>query len=200
MQYIGRIITKSKLTPKYELVLVTDKYEESESLPTIIVGKELAKSILGENFSLLDRRITPTLSWTFSEMEHRLFFEKDLDVFYTNLFGNLLETTKYRFINIYRTPLKTIKCIIAYLLNHKLPIYVYISNNNVYFTVKNEVRAFSLVDCEFLGINREKILKKLYSNRNVKIIDERKSTILHTINAVKRENCQLIPYLCSLID
>ena len=201
MKYIGRIITKSKMVPKYELILVTDKYEENESLPTIIVGKGLAQSIIGEeNFSLLEHKVKDNLWWTFSEMEHRVFFEKDMKIFYDALIATLSTSVRYSFFNFYRNSLTNIKYVAKYLFKGRAKIHAYIANNDVYFTSRDKVWAISLTDCEFLGVKKDKVLRKLFSNTNIIFVDGRKCAFPHLFNALKGDNRHLIPYLSSLID
>ena len=101
MGYIARILTKTKINPKYELILVTADREEGKALPTIIVGRVLAQEILTpEEFNPVDRIVSDTLRWTYSEIEERSIYERDIENFSASKFDKIIPCLSNNFLNI----------------------------------------------------------------------------------------------------
>ena len=102
-----------------DLVEITNRVDGiDESVPTLIVGKELAESICGkENIHVLDKKIKKNLFWTFARLEKRSEYELDIEKFNSFVIIKLMSMVKYTFFNMYYEPLSRIKRLISFVAN-----------------------------------------------------------------------------------
>lgn len=84
MQYIGRIITKTPVGDIPEYIEVSNDFSkislETIVLPTLLIGFKNVTQIFG-NVSLLNRKLSNNLFWTFTKRERRTDNEKDIQKF-----------------------------------------------------------------------------------------------------------------------
>ena len=78
---LGRIITKSKSIKTVDFIKKVEEYTEDASIPTLIIGKDRAKSILSDKFSVFNRKVNDNLEWTFLKTEKRNEHEVDIENF-----------------------------------------------------------------------------------------------------------------------
>lgn len=166
--YLGRIITKSKNLRTLDFVCKREEYTEDNSLPTLIVGKENAKRILGDSLSFIDRSPSDNLSWTFMKTENRQNFETDLEEFNQKIIDKIKENFKYTSFDLFRTNLSEIKRLIRFF---KSPFkkYIYVGDKELYIyadtnSEKNIVFGISLDELEYIGIKREKVIDWIKHN------------------------------------
>lgn len=196
MQYIGRIITKSKNVETIDFVEVTDNKSliEDCTIPTLIIGKKNVEELVGkENVRFLDKKISNNLYWTFAKTEQRNEYEKDLKSFNNMLINKLINNVQYKFFNIFTESLARIKQLIRFINSTREKI-IYISNNMLYIYYENKVCGVSLTDLSYIGVKRDKVLKKLKSNSYNKII----TNDYFLTNAIKKQinsSKILIPYM-----
>ena len=201
MGYIARILTKTKINPKYELILVTADREEGKALPTIIVGRVLAQEILTpEEFNPVDRIVSDTLRWTYSEIEERSIYERDIENFYERLIRHIEKEVPYCFYSVFRNPLCNTKKVLRFIKEDKTKKYLYLDKDILYLYTprggNKKVVGFSLDECGFCGIERSKILRRISQGSNLLLLTDKRKKLSRLLTAVKKDNYKhTIPYL-----
>lgn len=193
--YIGRIISNKENIDTLDFVDVTKNIGSIDNfIPTLIIGKKKAEEIYGkENIKVLDKKITNNVSWTFDKVERRNEYERDLKIFNDSLIKTIKKNIKYEFFNIYIEPISRIKKLISFIKSPKIK-YMYIFNDHIYMYYNNTVYGISLSDIQYLGINKNRILKLLNSN-NSNIIVENHDFLSKKMRQIIKEDKILIPYL-----
>jgi hypothetical protein len=192
---IGRIISNKENIDTLDFVDVTENIGSIDNfIPTLIIGKKKAEEIYGkENIKVLDKKITNNVSWTFDKVERRNEYERDLKAFNDSLIKTIKKNIKYEFFNIYIEPISRIKKLIAFIKSPKIK-YIYIFNDHIYMYYKNIVYGISLSDIQYLGINKNRILRLLNSNSS-NIIVENNDFLTKKMRQIIKEDKILIPYL-----
>lgn len=193
--YIGRIISNKENIDTLDFVDVTKNIGSIDNfIPTLIIGKKKAEEIYGkENIKVLDKKITDNVSWTFDKVERRNEYERDLKAFNDSLIKTIKKNIKYEFFNIYIEPISRIKKLISFIKSPKIK-YIYIFNDHIYMYYKNIVYGISLSDIQYLGINKNRILRLLNSNSS-NIIVENHDFLSKKMRQIIKEDKILIPYL-----
>lgn len=193
--YIGRIISNKENIDTLDFVDVTKNIGSIDNfIPTLIIGKKKAEEIYGkENIKVLDKKITNNVSWTFDKVERRNEYERDLKAFNDSLIKTIKKNIKYEFFNIYIEPISRIKKLISFIKSPKIK-YIYIFNDHIYMYYKNIVYGISLSDIQYLGINKNRILRLLNSNSS-NIIVENHDFLSKKMRQIIKEDKILIPYL-----
>lgn len=193
--YIGRIISNKENIDTLDFVDVTKNIGSIDNfIPTLIIGKKKAEEIYGkENIKVLDKKITDNVSWTFDKVERRNEYERDLKAFNDSLIKTIKKNIKYEFFNIYIEPISRIKKLISFIKSPKIK-YIYIFNDHIYMYYKNIVYGISLSDIQYLGINKNRILRLLNSNSS-NIIVENNDFLTKKMRQIIKEDKILIPYL-----
>lgn len=192
---LGRIISKNQNIDTLDFVDVTDNYGSIDNfVPTLIIGKKKAEEIFGKDkVKVLNKRITPNISWTFDKTERRNEFEHDLEEFNSSLIKTVLKNVRYEFFNIYIEPLSRIKKLISFIKSPKIK-YIYIFNNHIYMYYKNIVHGISLNDIEYIGINKKRILHMLKDNVSNIIIKDN-NFLSKKMKQIIKDDKILVPYL-----
>jgi hypothetical protein len=193
--YIGRIISNKENIDTLDFVDVTKNIGSIDNfIPTLIIGKKKAEEIYGkENIKVLDKKITNNVSWTFDKVERRNEYERDLKAFNDSLIKTIKKNIKYEFFNIYIEPISRIKKLISFIKSPKIK-YIYIFNDHIYMYYNNIVYGISLSNIQYLGINKNRILRLLNSNSS-NIIVENHDFLSKKMRQIIKEDKILIPYL-----
>ena len=171
MQKIGNFICSPKTKIDEDIFHKFKTCEEIDNnLPTLIIGLDNAKKCIS-NFSILNKVYkNGNFRWTLKKNERRIDYEEDLHNFTDYCYNNIIKDIKYVYIDLINYSLSRIKNFIKY-LNNKNVKYCYQSFNEGFiflFDKKyNTVYGLSLTLCEYLGIRKEKVLTKLFSNKNI---------------------------------
>ena len=169
------------------------------SIPTLIIGKELAETICGsENIHVLDKKIRKNLYWTYTKLEKRSEFEKDLSAFNDVVIDKSSNSVKYTFINIFYEPLARIKSIIKFIENDKEKIF-YLTDKHIYLYYQGNVIGFSFDQTRYLSIKDEKIRNIMQRGKNNVILDN-DSFISYKMRRMIPSCNILVPYLYFLKD
>ena len=90
---IGNIITtgSGKKFPKI-FNIVKDLGGIDASLPTLIIGLQESKAILGRKFSIIERRLNHKLWWTYKKTERNCEYESDTVEFYRHCLTMMLSS------------------------------------------------------------------------------------------------------------
>ena len=198
MSCLGYIVSDSKIKNLKGFVeQVNDVSLADLTKPTLFVGIENAKKNI-KNFSILDKKYGDNIYWTFKKTEKRVEFEDDIEKFYNNIIYNISCNIKYYYINIYNLRYNKIKKLYNILFSDKGK-YIYISNEMIYLLYKdNIILGISLNLLEYIKIKKEKILSKLYSNKNNIICTD----VSKCVKAIRNEignNKYVVPYFMSIL-
>ena len=197
MIIVGNIISNEGVTgiPQNFNVLTMEEYlnADGNDLPTLIIGWELAKTNF-DKASILRKKISDGLYWTFNTSEKRGVFEDDLKKFIKRSYDDFVKGIKYfnidpimYKINSTEELIEKIKSLaggFAYLYSDKV-VYVY-HNFNLF--------SIDLEQIEFIGFDREKVLSILKKNMTQFEGNDGKGTTKFK-NELKYLNIKYIPYL-----
>lgn len=193
--YIGRIITNMRKVDTIDFVEKSSKTDSIDtSIPTLIIGKELAESVCGkENIHVLDKKIGKNLYWTYTKLEKRNEFENDLLMFNELVVSKLSNSVKYTFINIFCESLARIKSIIGFIRNDSDKIF-YLTDRHIYLYYEGNVIGFSLDYTRYIGIKDDKIRSLIKEGKNNIILDN-DSFISYKMKMFIPSCNILVPYL-----
>lgn len=172
---LANIVTTSTKI-KFDLPINRCKTLEDtdKSLPTLIIGYEMAKKSVG-NFNILEKHTNGTnIYWTFKRNERGVDYEDDLKAFYKTVVLDFCEEVKYQLLNFFTLNIKTVKKLINFAKSDDKKL-IYVENNRflyVYCEKYNTVLGFSLSTAKFFGINPSKIVKLFKNNANNRFISD----------------------------
>ena len=172
---LANIVTTSTKI-KFDLPINRCKTLEDtdKSLPTLIIGYEMAKKSVG-NFNILEKHTNGTnIYWTFKRNERGVDYEDDLKAFYKTVVLDFCEDVKYQLLNFFTLNIKTVKKLINFAKSDDKKL-IYVENNRflyVYCEKYNTVLGFSLSTAKFFGINPSKIVKLFKNNANNRFISD----------------------------
>ena len=195
MFYLGRIITNSKTVDTLDYVEKTNSVAKIDyETPTLIVGKDLAISIFGkENIKVRNKEIKKGIFWTYTKLEKRSEYEKDILKFNKLILSKINETVNYVFFDIINAPYSRIKKFLNFIDSKELKT-IFISHGVIYIYYNKNVFGISLDNLEYIGINREKIINRLKANPLNFIIFNQKF-LSETSKRIINGNRILVPYL-----
>lgn len=197
MQKLGYIVSDRKINNVKGFVEVVNDISLADlTKPTLLVGIDLARSNV-KNFSILDRRNNGNLFWTFKKTERRVDFESDIDYFYKYIINNIIYNIKYYYINILKLKYSKIKKLYNILFSSEKK-YIYISNNMIYILYNGIVLGISLSIMEYMRIPPEKIIKKLYSNKNNVICTDASECVKSVKHEIGNKK-YVVPYFMSIL-
>lgn len=190
---IGNIVCSEKMENK-KFNLVSDLKEIKNTLPTLIIGWENTKNILGENnVSILKKEVTDNLYWTFNIKERKVDYEVDVETFEEVCYKTIEENINYVYIDVLHDSKRKIKKIFNKILS--LPhITTYKNNNNMlYIFGENLVFGVDLNICEFIGIKKQKIIDKVKEITDVTLLQNEIFNKCKDLINNNRE--KIIPYI-----
>lgn len=197
MIIVGNIVTNEEIKeiPQNFNILTMEEYLNCDSkyLPTLIIGWELVKTNFSD-VSILKKKISNKLYWTFSTSEKRGVFEEDLKKFTKKSYDDFVKGIKYFNIDpiIYKInsteelieKIKSLANGFAYLYSDKI-VYVY-HNFNLF--------SIDLEQLDFIGFDREKVLSTIKKDMTQFEVNNTKG-ISRFKNELKYLNIKYIPYL-----
>ena len=197
MNCLGYIVSDSKIKNLKGFVeQVSDVSLADLTKPTLFVGVENARKNI-DGFSILKKKYGDNIFWTYKKTEKRVDFEDDINYFYNYIINNISCNINYYYINILKLKYNKIKKLYNILFSSNKK-YIYISNNMIYILYKNnDILGISLNLLEYIKIKKEKILDKLYSNKNNVICTD----VSQCIKSIKNEignNRYVVPYFMSI--
>lgn len=197
MKYIANVISKSKKYKFNDFINVTNSYKDIDhSVPTLIVGTEMVKSIFGNDISYIDRKINENTFWTYSVTEKRSVNEGDVENFKDFVLKSLKKSISYKYINVLTIENISLEDIFNSLVNKTNICYLF-TEKMLYFSYNNVVRGISLDSCEYIGWRKEDIIKKITSfTKNVTSIYRLPSEI--DKNFFKNDEILLTAMFCYL--
>lgn len=158
---LANIVTSAKPTSFSEIFNVVKSYDDIiDGLPTIIIGWGKAKDII-PNVDILNKRYGDTW-WTFSKTERRCDYEEDIVSFYEFSVKTLMDKIKYVYVDFVNYRLVSIKKMVKFLKDASHKTVFLTKGNNfmfVYSKKYNTVFGISLSLCEYVGIERKKVIR-----------------------------------------
>lgn len=195
MKYIANIITKSRLDVGEYINISKDITKVDLTIPTLIIGWAMVKEIY-PNADILNKQISETVYWTYSNREKRQEYEPDLAKFIKNAFSRLETSIKYTFFNVLTNPLSRNKCLLKY-INSPIIKIVYITDKHIFIYDSKQVTGVSLSDLEFYGFERERIINILKRNSYNKLVFS-DSFLNFKIKRSIGDNGKIVPFLYSI--
>jgi len=198
--YIGNIVSLVESNTNQLFNLTTDINNIDSELPTLIIGWEFTKLIYGENKpSILEKKIENRLYWTFSKKERRVDYEEDYKSFIENCIEYASTKIEYHFLNVLTDKKSFIKKLIKNLTSTKI-FSIYIKNNSfIYIFDETKIIGVDFNAIDFLKIDRKKIYRILYHNKNNLFFNSDFLDKEISIN-IQVKNNKLIPYLYKVIN
>lgn len=195
---IGNIVTSGS-GKKYPKVfnICHALHEIDVSVPTLIVGLQEAKTMMGRNFSILDRRNKERLWWTYTKAERNCEYETDYSDFYNHCLKSALSEIRYRYVDFTAYPISKIVSLLNYLSNRNLKVSFITRDRNfvfVYDKADKIVLGISLTLLEYCGISKDKSIKKLKGNKNNRFVKDT-SFMDETLRAAISHDTHYIPVL-----
>lgn len=195
MKYIANIITKSRLDVGEYINVTKDITKVDLTIPTLIIGWAIVKEIY-PNADILNKQISETVYWTYSNREKRQEYEPDLAKFIKNAFSRLETSIKYAFFNVLTNPLSRNKCLLKY-INSPITKIVYITDKHIFIYDSKQVTGVSLSDLEFYGFERERIINILKRNSYNRLVFS-DSFLNFKIKRSIGDNGKIVPFLYSI--
>lgn len=168
MQKLANIVTRGKkedFSDIYNVVSSCDKI--NTDLPTLYIGLNSAKKCI-DNFSILQKHYKEqNCWWTFSKTERRNDYLNDIQKFQEDVILNALETVKYEYVDFIRYRRKRIINFIKYMYSNSDKICFLTRGSNfvfIYDVKLKTVFGLSLTLCEYVGLDKHKIINKIKSN------------------------------------
>lgn len=196
MQNIGYIVSKRKIKDLMSGIgVVSDVSSVPSNFPYLIVGLEEAKKNI-DNFSIFKKQINNYCSWTFGKTERRNDFEKDVNLFYESIINNIINNTKYYYINILNIKYNKFKNMYN-IINSSEQKYIYISNDMIYIYVNGYILGLSLQILKYCKIDTRKIIEKIKANKN-NIILTNDSFLSFKLKSLIKDKKYLVSYFMAL--
>lgn len=169
MKILGSIISTRKIKISCDFVEVVKSLDDvsDPTKPILYVGLKTAK-INNQNFSILNKRISENVYWTFGKNEKRDDYEKDIKNFFKIVLLHEIKQIKYYYLNLLKLSFSNIKRIVSFCLNTDIK-YIFIDTKMIYIYYNNNIYGISLEILEWLNISIKKVIKKLKQNDNNRI-------------------------------
>jgi len=177
--------------------LINDISDYNGDKPLLIIGLENARKYSAK-FSILNKRISQNVFWTFDKSENREDYDNDINKFHKFVISNISSQIKYYYVNFIGISLKRIKHFIN-MMNDNTMKYAYINNSMAYIMYGSDVFGISFDILDYCGISRDKIIDKIIKNKKIRIQFENKE-IRDKIKYEYNGNNKIIPYLISQIN
>lgn len=179
---IGNIVYNGTIKGFGNLFNVFTEYSQiNNKLPTLIIGYDKASKII-PNFSILNKEYNDgMLRWTFSKTEQRNEHINDLKCFKEYCIIRKVKDINYKYIDIISFGYNRIKKLILYINSDDKKLCFLTKNSKFIFIYSeryNIIWGLSLTLCEYVGVEKQKIIKKIRNNKsnrfiqNVDIINE----------------------------
>jgi hypothetical protein len=191
--YVGNIVTKSKLVEE-NFNIVNNFDEIDNDLPTLIIGWEIVKNQI-EGISIIHKKISQRLYWTFTTKERKVDYEVDLEKFKELCFNQFGDNVPYVYLDLIHGKRRVNIKIIKKVLSLKNPVTYFSDKGMVYIYDENIIFGMDLSIVQYTNLNKEKIINKIKSiGDNVLVSDEIFNKCKDLLYKIKFKN-KLIPYI-----
>ena len=151
---------------------VSSMGEIDPSLPTLIIGMETAMENI-KDFSILNR-LDGDVWWTFSKRERRGEHSDDIKKFKQRVLTDYLSSVTYEYVNFTCYTLERVKKFIRYIKSSDDKLCFLTKESRFMFIYSkryNRVWGLSLSLCDYIGVDRKKIVGKIKSNTHNHIMN-----------------------------
>lgn len=163
---LGNIVDANEKTLYDEIFNKVSSYNDIDtSIPTLVIGIDLAKSIIPD-FSVLHRG-SGDLYWTFTKRERRSDNAEDLLKFKRLCVKKYTERFRYEYVNFTCYTYSRIKKFINYIDGSDYKVCFLTKDSRFVFIYSkryNMVWGLSLSLCDYINVDRKKVLKRLRNN------------------------------------
>jgi hypothetical protein len=200
MRAIGYLLCQTdnikKILPRVDFIGYKTSIPDNITRPHLIVGWKYLKTLLpDEKVSILRNKIRDNLYWCFSPHEKMSECEVFLEKFYDIILNGIKKDITYNIFNIFTVGYNDVKELLNIIYSKDEKLYIYLHHNiMLYIYHKKNVIGISLEDLEYIGITKEKIMKKCYGN-NIIFYEMKISEYMQNM---LYENIYLIPFFKSL--
>lgn len=143
-------------------------YDKADlSLPTLVIGMDSAKSVM-PTFSILNRDMGD-IKWTFTKKERRFENSEDLKEFKSYCINKFCSKFKYEYIAFTCYPYSKVKNLINYLYGNDRKVCFLTKDSRFMFIFSEKYRivwGLSLSLCDYIGVDRKKVISKIKSNKD----------------------------------
>lgn len=166
---LGNILTGSRLA-EYDAIfnkcMTCD--ETDNGLPTLIIGLSKARGCI-DNFDIL-RKDYPEQNkwWTYAKTEKRSDYLNDMVRFHEYCIRREVESVEYEYVDFTSFPLSRIRKFVRYMYSSDPKICLLTKESKFVFIYSRRYRktwGLSLTLCEYVGIDRHKVVSRIKSNR-----------------------------------
>ena len=175
-----------------KVIGLSDFKERDITMPTLIVGWENAKLLLGEKFNILENKVNDTLYWCFYKNEKRTIYDRVMNEFIRNIVLNLHKQIPYKSINIFRLDKSDVKNLLKSF--YEIEQTVFISDKTIYVYNKKLIYGISIEELEYFGIRKERIINILMKFDKTKVFLDEKQ-LDYTVRYMFKDFKYLFPYL-----
>lgn len=197
MCFLANILTTETFEDPQFFNVVKNKEDLVPGLPTLIVGWETVKEMYPEA-SILSWKIDENTYWVHKKRVKRQSNEEGIRKFRNIVFNGLVNAVKYEYFNVLLEEKPEKKKFFVF-LKDETPKTVLITDKMVYIYSHPQKKCYgiSLADIDYEGGNKKWLIKELFSNESVNVVNEKDFITYETKIILK--NCKyLIPYLASL--
>jgi hypothetical protein len=196
MKCIANILTDGIVENDGLYNVVKDKDLLIPGLPTLIIGFTKMRSIY-PNASIIEWKIDDDTFWTWGNRERRQVLEKDLIRFRRLAIKRFIKSLKYVFLSVLTVSKDVFDKFIGSLSDERKKA-IFSSNDMVYiyYEGNNNIIGISLVDMDYMGLDRKILFRALYSGTNNVFIKNQEEIPFKIRNEFKNE-AYVLPYLYS---
>ena len=168
MKYIANVVSKSKTYRFVPWINVSNTLEDIDmSVPTLIIGTDVARSYLGSDINYINRKVSQNVSWTYKVTEKRSTNEEDVKNFKENVISFLKKKINFTNFNALIADINQVKSFLSF-LEEKDVCYV-VGEHNIYIAYDDNVIGISFDDLEYIGVKKDKIITRIAKLKNNKI-------------------------------
>ena len=166
MEILGYIVSKSKVSDILPYIKVVNSFNliEDKTKPILIIGLEEAKKRVS-SFSILEKRLSDNVFWTFGKREKRIDYEKDIIMFQKFVLKNVFTKIRYYYLNVLTIKYHKLKALLHIILKDKKNTF-FIDKKMIYISYDNVIIGASVDIIEYLGLKKERIIHLLKKNKN----------------------------------
>jgi hypothetical protein len=194
--YLGNIVSETPINVD-GLFFKTDNINDIiVGIPTLVIGWDFTKRLFSNKYklSILEKSISKDLFWTFTKKERRVDFEIDFKTFVGKTILTADKVIPYTFVNLMTTNMSEIKFLIQKLVSTDIS-HIYIKNNSfIYIFNENNVYGIDFNTIDFMNIDRKKVYRILFSNKNEVFFNTDFLSKDIKLN-IPTNNNKIIPYL-----
>ena len=191
---IGNIVSSSKINED-NFKLFDEIESVDNSLPTLIVGWNKTKEIFGDKISILNKKISDNLYWTFLPTERRVDYDDDIIIFKKVCYDNFGSELSYVYIDPIHDKPQKIKKILKKIYSLSESISYFTDKNMLYILGENIIFGVNLEITEFIGIKTDRILTRVIGLRNSILIDNEIFNRCKEFIKKLDNNHKLVPYV-----